>query len=86
MVFEFFGRWIFFRIGCIDAVYPCAFQDHFGLDLDGAKGAGGIGRKIRVARTGSKNHDTAFFHMPDGPAADIGFCDLFHFDSACKRV
>ncbi len=84
MSFKLFGIWYLFRVGSVDAVYPGAFQDDIGVDLNGSERAGRIGCKIRIAGTGAENDHAALFHVADGPTADIGFGDLLHFDGALQ--
>ena len=46
--FETFGIWIFGRIGIVDAVNFCGFDEEVAFELEGAQGGSGIRGKIRI--------------------------------------
>ena len=43
----------------VDAVNLGGFNQNLGADLARTKSRGGVGRKVRIARTGGKNNDVA---------------------------
>ena len=70
------------RILVVDAVNLGGLNQNLGTDLAGTKSRGGVGRKVRIARTGGKNNDIALGKVVDGATANIGLADLIHLDSA----
>src|SRR5919198_4945907 len=60
------GVWMRHRIRIVDAIDLRGFQHHICTDLRGPQSCRRIRGKIRIPRTSSKNHDTAFFQMADG--------------------
>ena len=76
----------FYRIGVVNPIDLCGFQNDFGLDLHGAESGRGVGGKIRVARAGSENHDALLLQMADRAAADVHFGHLAHLDGGLHAV
>lgn len=70
------------RILVVDAVNLGGLNQNLGTDLAGTKSRGGVGRKVRIARTGGKNNDITLGKVVDGATANIGLADLIHLDSA----
>ena len=66
----------------VDAVNLGGFNQNLGADLARTKSRGGVGRKVRIARTGSEDDDVALGQMVDSAATNIGLADLVHLDSA----
>ena len=66
----------------VDAINLGGFNQNLGTDLAGAKGRGGISRKVGITRTGGKDNDVALGQVVDGATANIGLADLVHLDSA----
>lgn len=66
----------------VDAVNLGGLNQNLSTDLAGTKSRGGVGRKVRIARTGGKNNDVALGKVVDGATANIGLADLVHLDSA----
>ena len=66
----------------VDAVNLSGLNQYLGTDLAGTKSRGGVGRKVRIARTGGKNNDAALGKVVDSATANIGLADLVHLDSA----
>ena len=56
----------------IDAVDLGGFNQNLGADLARTKSRGGVGRKVRIARTGGKDNDVALGKVVDGATANIG--------------
>lgn len=56
----------------VDAVNLGGFNQNLGADLARTKSRGGVGRKVRIARTGGKNNDVALGKVVDGATANIG--------------
>ena len=66
----------------VDAVNLGGLNQNLGTDLAGTKSRGGVGRKVRIARTGGKNDNIALGKVVDGATANIRLADLVHLDSA----
>ncbi len=43
----------------VDAINLSGFNQNLGTDLTGAKGRGGVSRKVRITRSGGKDNDVA---------------------------
>mgnify|MGYP007114627272 CR=1 FL=1 len=56
----------------VDTVNLGGFNQNLGADLARTKSRGGVGRKVRIARTGSKNNDVALGKVVDGATTNIG--------------
>ncbi len=74
------GIGILDRIPVINAIHLGRLEDDIGLDLDGAEGCRGVGRKIGISRSGGKDHHPSLLQVADGPPLDERFGDLLHFD------
>ena len=66
----------------VDAVDLGGLNQNLGTDLAGAKGRGGVSRKVRITRSGGKDNDVALGQVVDGATANIGLADLVHLDGA----
>ena len=65
----------------VDTVDLGGLDQNLGTNLASAKGRGGVGRKVRIARTGGEDNDVALGQVIDGATANIGLADLVHLDS-----
>src|SRR5205823_4448351 len=70
----------FDRIGIVNPIDFCGFENDFGLDLHGTESGRRVRRKVRIARTSRKNDDPSFLQVADGATANIHFGDLAHLD------
>src|SRR5688500_9563787 len=59
---------VLFRIGRVNTIDTGTFKNYVCIDLDSTERACSICSKIRIARTGAKDYDTAFFKVAYGPA------------------
>jgi hypothetical protein len=72
---------VLYRIGVVNTIHLGRLEQDIGPDLDGAKGRRSIGRKIGVARSGSKDDHPPLLQVADCPPLDVWFGNRFHFDS-----
>src|SRR3990170_4791278 len=64
------------RIGLVDAVNVLlGHEEYVGVDLDGAKGGGCIGRHVGVAGARGEDDHATLLQVADGAAADVGLGD-----------
>mgnify|MGYP007054483276 CR=1 FL=1 len=56
----------------VDAVNLGGFNQNLGADLARTKSRGGVGRKVRITRTGGKNNNVALGKVVDSATANIG--------------
>ena len=66
------GRLVALRVGGKDAVDARAFEQHVGVDLQGAQGGRRVGREVRVAGARREDDDLAVGQAPDGSALWVG--------------
>ena len=64
----------------VHAVHHGGLEHHIGAHFHGAQGRCRVGGEEGVAGAAAENNDAALFEVPDGLAADIGFCNLVHGD------
>src|SRR6267154_2535644 len=70
------------RIGVVNSVHACGFQDYVRLDFHRAQRRRGVRRKIRIPCPRRKNHHAVFFQVPHRAPPDKRLGNFFHFDGA----
>lgn len=80
-VVKFGGGGVFFWVGVIDIIYMCVFQNDVCIDFIGVQCGCRICGKIRIVCIGRKDYDFVFFEVVDSLVVDVGFSNLFYFNS-----
>ena len=68
------------RVLVVDAVDLRRLEQDFGVDLDGTKRGGRVGREVRVAGAGDEQGDASLLEVTDRASADVRLGDLVHRD------
>jgi len=65
----------------VDSIDIGGLEEDLGVHLERPEHRGGIGREEGIAGATGKDHQSALFEMPLGPAADVRFRQRLHADS-----
>src|SRR5215469_10730687 len=67
-------------VAIIDAIDLCGFEDHVGANLAGAQCCRCVSRKIRIARAGSENNNSAELQMSNSAPEDEWLGHVIHLN------